>query len=99
MQIDTKRLLTAGIFAGLLIGGTSTGALASHDGGGSYSSSGSASSYINGDAGANADHSAVFDEHARRSELREKIDTHPGDDRRHPTHHLTDRDHVVAVVL
>ena len=55
MQIDTKRLLTAGIFAGLLIGGTSTGALASHDGGGSYSSSGSASSYINGDAGANAD--------------------------------------------
>ena len=36
MQIDTKRLLTAGIFAGLLIGGTSTGALASYDGGGLF---------------------------------------------------------------
>ena len=55
MRNNTKRLLTAGMFAGLLLGGTATSAAADHDGSGSYGSSGRASSYINGDAGKNSD--------------------------------------------
>ena len=54
MRNNTKRLLTAGMFAGLLVGVTGTGAAANYDGSGSYGS-GRASSYINGDAGVNAD--------------------------------------------
>ena len=40
-----------------------------------------------------------FDQHARRGELREEIDAHLADDRRHPADEFAERDDVVAVVL
>lgn len=56
MRNNTRRILLAGISAGMLIGASASGASASHYGDGGYggysSGSGRASSYINPDTGA-----------------------------------------------